>query len=186
MSHEIIHKRIEVSRFVSGASEDAPADGGPIAFTSTGDKFYILPAAPIDVYRFGLITQDLLDVGAQFTLPLDHRVLAGSDVGRTEVATLSTGTVDVAAGKVVYKDVILPVAEATQAGHLSSLSPGTKQNVGPTGPLHVRPGEEVVIEVTDAADTAGTGRVWIEYAAQGFAQPNAVVGTDGEDVIEIA
>lgn len=183
MSHELLHKQFLVSRFVSGASEDSPADGGPVAFTSTGDKFYVAPAVPIDIYRWGIITQDLLDVGAGFTISMEFRPTVGSDTDRAAKQTIDR-TTDVAAGTVLYRDVILAVAQASGDDTLTggTTTQTSLLNVGPAGPLHVRPGEEVVFEVTDAADTAGTGRIWVEYVESDFALANAVTTSDGVHV----
>src|SRR3990167_9607381 len=168
MSHELVQKRVVVSVLPTPTG----GAGGPVAFTSTGDKFIYTPAVPIDVYRWGFVTDALLDVGVGFVIALDHRPTAGSDTGRVEKQVM-TFTADVAAGKVRYNEPILPVAESSVAG-LGE----TNQliNVGPAGPFEVDPGEELVIEVTDAADTAGTGYVFIEYAeltAQGTRNANA-------------
>lgn len=152
MTSVALHKKVVVS--VAPTPTDAAL--GPVAFTSTGDKFIFTPAKPVDIYRYGFVTNALLDVGVTFILALDWRPTAGSDTNRAEKATITTGTTDQAAGKMGYRDIILPVAAAT-AGD------GSTVNVGPDGPLEVDPGEEVVIEVTNAADTAGTGYVWIEY-----------------------
>ena len=123
-----------------------------VVFTTTGDKVTFTPSQPIDVIGFGLITDALLDVGAGMVLKLDHRPTAGSDSSRTDGLTpdgaasaqnLSTSTTDIAAGDFAY--VIF------------------------TRPYEVDPGEQLVAEVTDAADTAGTGFIFLIYQKRPFA-----------------
>lgn len=127
-----------------------------VALTTTGDKFTFSPAVPVNIVRWGVIADALIDVGAGMVIALDHRVTFGSDTGRVNGATsagkdtaggtLSTGTTDVAQGKGLYREV----------------------NQVP-GPFKLAPGEQAVFEVTDAADTAGTGFLWLEYEVEGFA-----------------
>ncbi len=146
--------------------------GGPVVFTSTGDKFIYTPLNPVDVLRWGLITNALLDVGAGFVLALDYRPTAGSDTNRAEKSTISTGSTDVAAGKVVFNMAVGADTDGETA------EDGTTRFVGPTGPVQVDPGSELVIEVTDAADTAGTGYVFLEVLE------HDPVGTRAANLIE--
>lgn len=160
MAHELTLKRTVYSVFPAVAGvEDTATDAGPVDLNSTGDKFGIAPTVfPIEIYRYGIITAAAFDPDAGgFVLSLDHRPTAGSDSGRTEKDTLTRADAQTAAaGKVVYRDVKIPVAQAT--GVDASLV-----NVGPAGPLHVKPGEEAILEVTNAMGAAATGRLFIEY-----------------------
>ena len=134
-----------------------------VDFTTTGDKWVLTPARPINIIRWGIVADALIDVGAGMVVALDFRPTAGSDSGRVNGATssgrdtaggtLSTGTTDVAAGSGSYRDLV-PVA----ASGLSAT--GT----GEYGGFQVDPGEQAVFEVTDAADTAGSsGVLFVEY-----------------------
>lgn len=126
-----------------------------VALTTTGDKFTFSPAMPVNIVRWGVIADALIDVGAGMVIALDHRPLFGSDTGRVDGATaagvdtaggtLSTGTTDVPAGKGIYREV----------------------NQVP-GPFKLDVGEQAVFQVTDAADTAGTGFLFVEYEVEGF------------------
>ena len=160
MSHELVQKEWAVSFLPTPTG----ANGGPVDFNATGDKFIFTPVAPVDIYRFGFVTIEAMDPDAGgFVIALDKRITVGSDTGRTEVVTITRADADtVAAGKVVYKDVILPVAQATGDDGVSLV------NVGPSGPLSLVPGDEAVIEVTNAVGAVSTGYVWIEYAQHGF------------------
>lgn len=118
--------------------------------------------APIDVYRWGLALDALLDVGAGFSITMNLRVTIGSDTGDTDAAVGTyTTTSDVAAGTVVW------------------LEPdGTIW----TGPLEVDSSEQLAIEVTDAADTAGTGHVIVQYRRKPFTGargPDKTLVTEG-------
>lgn len=183
MSHEIIHKQTIYSVFPTPTG----GAGGPVDFNATGDKFLFAPAQPIDVYRYGFITIEAMDPDAGgFVIDLDLRPTVGSDTSRANIETITRADADtVAAGKIVYKDVILAVAAAAGDDSLGGATVQTSTlNVGPTGPKHVTPGQELVIEVSNAVGAASTGYVFIEYAVQGWALPNSTSGTDGEDVIK--
>ena len=126
------------------------------AADSTGDKGGFAPVVPIDIVRWGYIVDETaLDVGAGFTVALDHRVTAGTDTGRVAIDTI-VRTTDLALGKGVVKELILAVSQATAED-------GSLRDVSGTGPFQVDPGEEVIFEVTDAADTTGDVQYWFEY-----------------------
>lgn len=172
MAHEVVKKTYAISQFPTPV-EAGPAAGGLVDFNATGDKFSFAPVSKIQVWRFGAIIKTAMDPDAGgFDLALDHRTVVGSDTGRTEKAVLNRADAEtVAAGKVLYKDVILAVAEAT-AGD------GSKVNVGPAGPLEVNPGEQIVLEVTNAVGAASDGYVWIEYSEGAFDKSDADVIVD--------
>ena len=184
---DLLQKRIVWSLAPTGTSEDSPAAFGPVDFNATGDVFGFAPSVPIDVYRFGILTVTAMDPDAGgFALALDHRPIAGADTNRTEKDQLRRADAQtVAAGKIVYRDVVIPVAQAAGDDALGGATVQTSLvNVGPSGPLHVRPGEEVVLEVTNAVGAASTGRVFIEYAELGHALPSTVSTSDGVNVIK--
>ena len=112
--------------------------------SSTGDKATFTFAQPVDVVGVGFIADALLDVGAGFVFKFDRRVTAGSDTGRGDgdVGTLTNGTTDVVAGTVIYNDLAAPV--------------------------ELNAGDQVVFEVTNVADTAGTGFAFIKYQRRPF------------------
>lgn len=157
--HDLLHRvrRISILPTPDGAA------GGPVDFNSTGDKYIYTPASKAEIYRFGFITDAAMDPDAGgFVLALDHRPTAGSDTNRAEKQTITRADAEtVAAGKLVYADVVIPVAEAVQGD-------GSKLNVGPAGPLVVMPGEQAVIEVTNAVGAASTGYVFLEVMELNF------------------
>lgn len=120
---------------------------------TTGDKFAYAPAAPIAIFKWGVLANALIDVGAGMILTMDKRVTIGSDTNRVTGSTssgvdtaggsLSTSTTDISQGKGIYRVL--------------------------SQPLIIVPGYEVVVQVSDAADTAGTGYIWFEYASLPFA-----------------
>lgn len=123
-----------------------------IAVNSTGDKMTFTPGIPVNIVRWGIIADALIDVGAGMTIKADLRPTAGSDSGRGDGDMGDiTVTTDIAQGDGVYtEEVATPASTAVGAKGL------------------VDPGEQVVFQVTDAADTAGTGIIFIEYEAEGF------------------
>lgn len=164
--HDLLHR----VRLVSVLPTPTGANGGPVDFNATGDKFIYTPACKAEVYRFGFIADAAMDPDAGgFVLALDHRITAGSDTGRTEKQTITRADAEtVAAGKLVYADVIIPVAQAAQVD-------GSLLDVGPSGPLVVMPGEQVVIEVTNAVGAASTGYVFLEVMELAFEKSDADV-----------
>lgn len=182
MSHDLVQKRYVVSILPTPTG----GAGAPVDFNATGDKFIFTYPTPVDIYRFGLVTDAAMDPDAGgFVMELDLRVTAGTDTGRVNKSSLTRADAQtVAAGRTLYRDCTLPVAEAAGDDTLTGgATPQTSRvNVGPAGPVHVRPGQQAVLEVTNAVGAASTGYVWIEYAELGFAQASAVVGADGEFV----
>lgn len=123
--------------------------------TATGDTVMTF-AQPIDILRWGFITEVPLDVGAGMTVSLDHRPTAGTDTGRVEIDAMAAFTADIAAGLGRWADLDDAVAQATAVD-------GSLVDVGTGNPFQVDPGEQVVFDVDDAADTAGTLTIFIEY-----------------------
>jgi len=129
--------------------------------TGTGDVLVFTPNTPVDIVRWGFIVTTTLDVGAGAAFAGDHRPTAGSDTSRVDGSISSsvdtaggtlTVTADIAAGQVAYHEM--------------------SQN------LEVDPGEEFVIECTNAADTAGVIRGFVEYVEKPFVgDSDATAGT---------
>jgi len=139
--------------------------GGPIVFTTTGDKYIVTPSVPIDIYRWGIIYTTAKDA-TSMVVTLAKRVTAGSDTGRVVQDTM-TDTAARAAGVVVQRETILPVAQATAED-------GSLRNVDPAGPIEINPGQEAVFAVTDAADATGIGYIFVEYIEKPFAGSRVV------------
>lgn len=131
-----------------------------IALTSATDVYTWTPSHPVEIIRWGLVLDALLDVGVGATVKVDKRPTAGSDTGRGDgdIGALTT-TGDLAQG-VVWNDEL-------------------------AAPIKLLPGEQAVVEVTDAADTAGTGEVYIHYRRRPWhSKPTGVAGTDLRHVVE--
>ncbi len=123
-----------------------------VGMTSLGDKMTFMQAVPVNIVRWGVIANALIDVGAGFTIKGDFRPTAGSDASRGDgdVGDI-TVTADIAQGKGIYTEECATAAT-------------------PAVPTKFKldPGEQVVFEVTDIADTAGTGMIFVEYELEGF------------------
>lgn len=167
MSHDLVQKRVMVSQTIL-ENLTTNRNEGPIDFTATAAdiKFAFAPGVPIDVLRFGVIAKTLIDVGAGMILTLSKTAVLTDLSSPTAYATLSTGTTDIAANKGLYRDVATAVAQSSVAGLGGD---NTYVNVKPLGPMEVNPGEAVTITLTDVADTAGTGWLFIEYVEKPFA-----------------
>ncbi len=130
-----------------------------VSMTSLADVYTLTPGKPINIVRWGIIADALIDVGAGLTVKADHRIDAGTDTGRTDGTVGDiTVTADILQGDGVYTEDVSGAADKT--------------------PFEVDPGEEVVFEVTDIADTAGTGMIFVEYEELPFVgDANATAGS---------
>ena len=144
-----------------------------IDFTSTGDKMTFSPAQPVNIVRWGVLANALIDVGAGMIVKADHRPTAGSDASRGDgdVGDI-TVTADIAQGAGAYTEECGTPAAGTVADPLIAQK------------FEVDPGEEVVFQVTDAADTAGTGRIFVEYEALPFVGDSNVTAGDFSNRID--
>ena len=156
----------------NGAGEDVAT--GPIVFTSTGNKWAFRTSRPIDIIRWGIIATVDLNVGVRLTVVADFRPLVGEDTGLIAgeaeggmgVIDLGTSAVpahttgDVLEGTGVYTNLVSRAGVTLQA----SAALQTKTEV----PFPLDPGEEIMFAVDDAADTTGTGYMFVHYVPRGF------------------
>lgn len=115
--------------------------GAEQLLTSTGDKLFTSPALqPYVVRGFGITFTTAITTNP-LVATLEHRPTAGSDTGRTVVATLNATTAVGLQGKNVYK---LGLNKA------------------------VKPGEELVIKIGGTAPVAGAANfgILIEPSAE--------------------
>lgn len=121
--------------------------GTAVSLTSTGDKFVFTPNVPIDIVEWGVVLTTALDATLR-TIALDKRVTAGSDSGRVNAVGTTTisGSAAVVAGKQLY--------------------------ARPTSPVQINPGEQAVIEVTDAA-VAGAGVFYVKFQRRAAPSQNS-------------
>ena len=148
-------------------SPDVGADAG-FALASTGDKAFWQPGQPVDIFRWGIIADGLVDVGVGLTVKLDVRPKVGTDTDRGDGDGGDiTITADLAEGDGIYTE------ECTSAA-VTADSPGI---------LELDPGEEIVFQVTDAADTAGTGYFFIEFYERPFVGDSNVTAGDAANRI---
>lgn len=138
-----------------------------VALDATDDEVKWAPGKPIDVVRWGFIITTALDVGAGFGAALDLRPTVGSDTDR--VNGDSSGTTDTGGGTIT--------ATADVA-----VGAGLYHNVDP--PLEVDPGEELVLQITDAADTSGAGYFFVEYEERPFVGDSNVTAGDPSNRID--
>lgn len=134
----------------------------PVAL-SVGDTVLYRVGVPIKIMRWGLmVTTTINSTAAASTYALDRRVLFGSDTGRVEMDRIALAAAeDITAGKVLRSEVGTVATETTGVDG-SKVSAG-----GQTG--HVcNVGDEIVLEVVVAADTAaGAAQPFFEYILLG-------------------
>lgn len=155
MGHEYTdRRRVMVSHHVDGAG----GAEGPVVFSSTGVKFRWAPSAPVDVYKWGFIVgATALDNTTGLVMALKRRpnINSASSEVTMDTITFTNGAATVAANKGRVRELTLPVAASTGLD-------GSTVNVEGAGPVRVKPGEQLTIEVTTGA-TAGNGYLFIEY-----------------------
>lgn len=155
MSHDNLQKRY--------------AQTAGVALESTGDKATITPTNPIRVTKWGFLSADtdgsgIVDVGVGLVVSMDKRPTVYSDTNRVEIDTITT-TADVALGAGLYSDLVSGFSGSSTAVDGSTLnnapsSPAT----GVAVPVDVYPGQQLVFEVKDAADTDADNVIfWVEY-----------------------
>lgn len=152
--------------FTKGGSRYVPYKQGyystaSFSGESTGVKAAFAPSVPIVPFRWGWINVDdgIVDVGTTFIVSLKKRMTAGSDTaGITSLSTITTGTTDVALGKGLYSDFNVDNFNGATVGVAPlddsevNYAPSSDRNTIPKGFLII-PGEELVWNVDDAADT---------------------------------
>lgn len=159
---------------------DVAADAG-FDVSTTGDKAFYTPGQPVDIVRWGVIADDLVDVGAGMTIKADHRPTVGSDTDRTDGTVGDiTVTADIAAGKGAYTESFSGSDGSTTTINSTGVGGQKREEAGQYG-FEVDPGEQVVFQVTDAADTAGKVYIFIEVIEKPF-----VGGSESETGSRIA
>lgn len=135
---------------------------------STGVVAVFNPVVPFEVIRWGLMVDDneLLDVGDGVVLTLKKYLIPGSATNAVTLGTISS-TADVAKGSGLYSDLAVLDTDGTAGPVASStdyLETGATRWSPPTPVLSNRlvlPGQQLVVDLTDAADTSGKGHVWV-------------------------
>ncbi len=123
----------------------------------------------VEIQRWGLTVDDneLLDVGAGMVLALKKYLVPGSSTNAVTIGSISTGTTDVAKGSGLYQNLVdLDVAAAQ-----SVAVDGSTVTTAPAPTVDTRtilPGQQLVFDLPDAADTSGKGSVWVQYIEKPF------------------
>lgn len=137
---------------------------------STGVVAVFNFGVPVEVLRIGLTVDDneLLDVGAGVVLSFQKYLIPGSSTNAVVLGTISS-TADVAKGSGLYNNLNTGDAdgETAEDGSLRNESP--RNNFDSGNKYIIYPGEQLVVDLTDAADTSGKGQVWVQYVERPFA-----------------
>ncbi|MFH1764631.1 MAG: hypothetical protein ABIF09_10605 [Gemmatimonadota bacterium] len=149
-------------RHVSLDIDDIDIDSG-------SDTYDFIPGRPIDLVRVGFIaTTDVANAASTVTIQVIWRPTAGVNTSEEVKDTFTvTDTTTISRGSGVYRNLDIPVAQATGAD-------GSLVDVGPSGPVRVLPGEALQFKVGNAADS-GAGVLFFDYVELPFA---------GEDELE--
>lgn len=153
-----------------------PADGAAITTNlvdfggSTGVVAVQNFGGPIEVLMMGITVDDneLLDVGAGFSIALKKYLVPGSSTNAVTLGTI-TSTSDVAKGQVLYNRLQAGDEDGETAEDNSLRNESPRNNFDSGNKFIVKPGEQLVWDLTDAADTSGKGQVWVEYVERPMA-----------------
>lgn len=186
----MLHETLKTVVVRSIMPTTTPATPGPVVLTSTGDKFSLIPMAPLKVLKWGfLIAAEnngaaALSTGANgLVLKLDKRPTVGSDTNRATLDTLTVATNNTAytIGKGAYRDPYTASTKSTVADQPTGFGPVGKnapdQEAGQQQ-IQAIPGEELIVKVDTAASTTGTGTLWIEYVLLPLSRPSGYGTTD--------
>ena len=112
--------------------------------SAAGDKLVLSPAVPIEVLEFGFLLTAAVDdtAGDGMVAKLDKRPTAGSETGRGD-------------GDAGVMTLTQAQADALEAGEVARSRPDS--------PALIYPGEEAVLQLTDAVAVSGTGIPFIVY-----------------------
>lgn len=180
MVNEFLKEHVVVSTLATPTGS-----GGPVVFTSTGDKFIFSPGSPVRLLKWGLIVSTDLVPVTQCLITLSRRPTAGSNSGRVAIDTLRTGTTNYVAGKGIYRDPFTASTKATIADQPTGFGPlGVNAPDQESGQAQfvLKPGEEWVIDVTTAATTTGQGYLWLQYTLLPISKPSGYGTTDAGTV----
>ena len=139
---------------------------------STGVCAVMNFAVPVEILRMGILVDDneLLDVGAGFSIKLWKYLVPGSATNAVSLGTITT-TADVAKGSGLFNNLDVAIAAATGDDGVSVLQVAPRDQQ--SNKWIVTPGQQLVWDVTDVADTTGKGQVWVQYVEKPF------IGVDG-------
>lgn len=167
--HDLLQVRTAVYPAVGAAITTDLVDFGG----STGVVAVMNFGVPIEVLRMGITvdTNELLDVGAGMTIKLQKYLVPGDSTDAVDLGTITT-TSDVAKGSGLYNDLDTGTAQATaEDSSLRDVAPRwvfDTTNLDSTNKFILNSSEQLVWNLTDAADTSGKGQVWVQYVERPF------------------
>lgn len=161
--HDYLNVRTAVYPAVGAAITTDLVDFGG----STGVVGVFNFGVPVEILRAGIVVDDneALVVGAGVVLTVKKYLVPGSSTNAVTLGTISK-TADVAKGSIVYSDFSLGDVdgETAEDGALRHVAPRDEQN----NKFIVAMGQQVVFDLTDAADTSGKGQIFVQYVERPF------------------
>lgn len=166
MSHDYIQTRVVTFPSAEAALATPLVDFGG----STGVVAVLNFGVPVEVLRFGITVDsaEILDVGAGFSIALKKYPTRGVSTDAVTLGTISS-TVDRAAGVTLYNNLDTGDSDGETAEDSSLRHESPRNNFDLGNVYIVKTGEQLVFDLTDAADTSGKGSVWVEYVERPFA-----------------
>lgn len=164
--HDLLNVRTAVYPAVGAAVTTDLIDFGG----STGVVAVMNFGVPVEVLRIGITVDDaeLLDVGAGFSIKAWKYLIPGSSTNAVALGTITT-TADVAKGSGLYNNLTTGDDNGETAEDGSLRNESVRNNFDDDNKFIILPGEQLVWDLTDAADTSGKGQVWVQYVERPFA-----------------
>lgn len=163
--HDLLQVRTAVYPAVGAAITTDLVDFGG----STGVVAVMNFGVPIEVLRIGITVDDneLLDVGAGFSIAVKKYLIPGSSTDAVTLGTI-TSTSDVAKGSGLFNNLTTGDDNGETAEDNSTRNESPRNNFDDGNKFIIHPGEQLVWDLTDAADTSGKGQVWVQYVERPF------------------
>lgn len=163
--HDFLQKRVAVYPDKGAAVGTNLVDFGG----ATGVAAVMNFGVPIEVLRMGITVDnaETLDVGAGFTMTLYKYLVPGDATSAVSLGTI-TSTADVAKGAGLYNNLNTGDVDGETAEDSTTRYESPRNNFDDGNKYIVVSGEQLVWDLTDAADTSGKGQVWVEYVERPF------------------
>src|SRR5690606_14519441 len=124
---------------------------------------------PVEIIRAGITVDnaETLAVGTGFEITLKKYLVPGDSTNAVTLGTISSAS-DVAKGAGLYNDFSAGDADGENAEDNSTRFEAPRNNFDDGNKFIIKSGEQLVWDLTDAADTSGKGQVWVQYVERPF------------------
>lgn len=137
----------------------------------TGVVAVMNPAGPIEVVRMGIVVDSSVAfVSTNFVIAMEKYLKPGDATNKKTLGTITVAG-NLVSGAVVYNDFSkLPATQTAEDGTTRNVAPRLENDLLAlqSNDFLVLPGQQIVWDITDIADTGGKGQVFMEYIYRPF------------------